>query len=565
MGLGRVASSCGARLRVANVVGFKDTSGPMASPPLRSFATAFLAREPAAAAFLARDFRDPAQRAGKAHEASRKAVPEAVLGALARLDATLPPSPSRRAALEALARPGTVAVVSGQQMGLFLGPLYTVYKAATAITAARSIQAETGMRAVPVFWLQTEDHDFAEIATIKVEGRDGSPQDIAVAGPADRGSLSHRILGDDVRAALERLAAALPPGAAADETRSLLGRHYRPGAGVAAAFAATLAELFAEDGLVLLDPRVPALAEASVPLWRRAIVEADPIAEELAARGDALRRAGYQEQVPIRAGCSLAFLHEGGADGAGPRYRIAPGTAGFPLADVLAALEKTPLRFSNSALLRPVVQDALLPVSAYVGGPAEMSYFAQIGPLYDRLGVPQPLFVPRASFRLVDGRTRRLLAGLGLSAVDVVRPRHEIEEQVAGRLGGPGAPSSVELRRDLEATFRARLDALAAAAKALDPTLEKPACKTRDSIMHTLERMLDKLDRALIAKDGVTAARLERVRTALQPGGHPQERFYAFPSAAGRLGPHRLKRLVLAAVRPWEPGLRDLSIDEAAA
>jgi uncharacterized protein YllA (UPF0747 family) len=205
------------------------------------------------------------------------------------------------------------------------------------------------------------------------------------------------------------------------------------------------------------------------------------------------------------------------------------------------------LRFSTSALLRPIVQDALLPVAAYIGGPAELSYFAQLGPLYDHFGLPAPLVVPRARFRCVDARARRLLEELGLAPADLARPDAELVPRLPRALP-PDAPDPAALARRVTDEIAPAVDAIARAVEASAPAdrnLARAAARTRVHVGRALERLTARYARTLAQRDGVALDRLARLRDALAPGGAPQERAYAWPSLAGRLGPLALKRLVL--------------------
>ncbi|MDB4980859.1 MAG: hypothetical protein JWM82_1611, partial [Myxococcales bacterium] len=405
----------------------------------RPFSSSYLAGDPAAREFLARDFREPAARVDATRAAAARRVSPALLAVLAEQQTRLAPSAARTDALGSLARGQTAVVVTGQQVGLFLGPLYSFYKAASAIAAARALEAASGVRTVPVFWLQTEDHDFAEIAACHVAGADDVPVTLSLSDDSTlaRVSVAHRRLGPEVAGLVASLAAALGPGAAAEEIVALLRAHYVPGRALGEAFAGVLAAIFADEGLLVFDPRDARVSALAAPVYRRALDDAAAIEAGLAARSAALAAAGLDEQIPLRDGCSLLFFHE--RDAAGPRFRVRTGArwslsgsdADLSEADVRAALTREPLRFSTSALLRPIVQDTLLPTAAYVGGPAELSYFAQLGPLYDHFGLPQPLVIPRARFAFVDAPTRRRLHQLGLTPNAAVRPRAELLPRLA--------------------------------------------------------------------------------------------------------------------------------------
>jgi uncharacterized protein YllA (UPF0747 family) len=265
----------------------------------------------------------------------------------------------------------------------------------------------------------------------------------------------------------------------------------------------------------------------------------------------------------VREGCALLFFHGPAAEG--PRFRLrregarwalaGGGAETFDEAHLRRALEEDPLRFSTSALLRPLVQDTLLPAAAYVGGPAEVSYFAQLGPVYDELGVPQPLVAPRARFRVLEAPARRRLAQLGLSAADAERPRAELLARAARTR--TGAPSADDLRRRVADGIVPAADALARDVTAADPGLAHAAARARASVQRVLERLVARYAHDLGARDEATAARVDKVIAALAPGGVPQERFYSWPSLAARQGAARFRALVLARLAatpfPTEP------------
>jgi uncharacterized protein YllA (UPF0747 family) len=421
---------------------------------------------------------------------------------------------ARRAHLDALAR-GAATVVTGQQVGLFLGPLYTFYKAATAVAVARALAAESGVPCVPVFWLATEDHDFAEIARCTVAGR-------RLALPVDdaRVSVAHRRLGPEVTALVDALGEAIADQPHAAEVRTLFAEHYVPGAPPARAFAAVLARLF--DELVLIDPRDPAVARLAAPVVRRAIADADELERLLAARGEALRAAGFDEQVRPRPGFTLAFVHPDGAEG--PRHRLPQG----------ARPPEDPLQLSTSALLRPLVQDALLPTAAYVGGPAEIGYLAQVAPLYPRFDLRPPLVVPRARFRLIPPAARRLLETLGLTPADAERA--DLVARVAPP--SPGAPDTSWL-----AELEARLAGCGA-----EP---RDVARARRSFTHALERLARRQQHAAALHADTAAGRARRLQAWLFPDGQPQERVESLAWFAAHAGPATLTARVGAAINEW--------------
>jgi bacillithiol biosynthesis cysteine-adding enzyme BshC len=528
------------------------------------FFASFIRGERAAVELLSSRPFDPGAWDDAARRAGARRVPGDLLAELRRQSASLPPSPSRDRQLDALGREGTTVVVTGQQVGLFLGPLYTLHKAATVVARARAISERTGRPCVPLFWLQTEDHDWAEVAGAEIlvpSGRHVLALPPETPGEA-RVSLSHRVLPSEVSGLVESLAQLLSDLPFASEVSALVARHYRPGTSPGAAFAGVLSELFADDGLVVLDPRTPAVARLASPLLRRAIVEHDAIAGLLETRGRELASRGFAEQVHVRREASLAFFHPRGPGG--PRYRLVRRQDGFetpegrvPEGELLARLEADPLWFSTSALLRPLVQDTLLPTVAYVGGPAECTYFAQLPPVYAHLGVALPLIAPRARLRILVPKARRKLEQLGLSPADADAPREVLLARLVTR--PEGLPPSVVLREELVGALERRLAELEPGLLAVDPSLGRNVRKTRRHASFAAGKLLAAVERALARKDAVTTGRLDRLLDALRPSGKPQERVYAFPALAARLEPGALIRAVVEAAGPLSADVRDVS------
>ncbi len=484
----------------------------------------------------------------------------AVADALDAQNRRVAPSPARDVHLAAL-RTGAAAVVTGQQVGLFLGPLFTVYKAATAIRVARALADASGRPVVPVFWLQTEDHDLPEIATSHVPCASDVPRALRVpSSPDDRVSIAHRRLPDDVAACLAELGIQLGhlPNAAAHLER--LARHYRPGRTWGDAFAGVLSELFAPEGLVLVDPRDPALGAPAAAVHRHALTHAASIASALESRSDALRAAGFAPAVHVRPGAPLSFFHPDGAEG--PRHRLAPAGDDFALVGrddrcartaLLATLDAEPLRFSTSALLRPILQDTLLPTAAYVGGPSELAYYAQLAPLYEAFALPMPLVVPRARLRIVDAGTARTLARLGITADDAGRPEAELLA-VAGDAGiDPDA-----LAERVLGPFADGLDALRAELAPLAPGVDTAFDKTRATVATSVKKLTGKIADARRHADRDTTAAIRRVQQALWPHGEPQERVYGLPWFAARFGERPFLERTLAEAEPFAAAPRDV-------
>ncbi len=537
-----------------------------------AFTPAWLRDETRATAMLPLAFRDPEQRRQAVDEAARRPIDPAVHAAIVAQEARRPQSPARANALARLAEPGAIAVVTGQQVGLCLGPLYTLHKAAAAVATARALEAQTGHPAVAVFWLQTEDADFEEVRTVALpDSETGAVRRIQIAdglGPDKaRVSLSGRPLGAGMDAVLDELAGALGGQRHADATLDLLRRHYRPEATFGDAFAGVMAELFADAGLVLVDPRDPQLAALSAPIHAHALAHVHDIAAALTARSAALEAAGFKVQVPIRDGAALSCFHPAGPDG--PRYRLVPdadgdgwtlsGTDGHIDAQTLqTALATSPRSFSTTALLRPILQDMLLPTAAYHGGPGELAYFAQLPPLYEIFQRPMPLVIPRARFLIVGPPARRLSEQLGIAPLDAGAPREALLSRLAARDGDASA--------DPDATLAPVRDALAIAladlrqAAAADPGFDRIARKAEESIEQQLARLAQRVLHVAAEADTVRVGRLDRLRNLCWPQDTPQERVYGFPAFAAQHGPQALVAALVDAVIPYHPDVVEVDL-----
>ncbi len=511
-------------------------------------------------AFFAGDVRDPATRGRAVARAARPLAPT-VAAALVAQNARLGTAPARAAHVAAL-RDGAAAVVTGQQCGLFLGPLFTVYKAASAVAVARALAAESGRPVVPVFWVQNEDHDLPEIAVTHVPRAHGAPLALRLpSSPAERVSVAHRVLPDEVDGVLAELRTEIGNLPDAEAHLARLARHYRPGAGWSEAFTGVLAELFADEGLVMLDPRDPVIAAAAAPIHRRALTDAAALADLLAARRHELAAAGYDETVHVRPGAPLSFFHPDGATG--PRHRLHPADGGYvevgsgrrhDLAALLAALDADPRCCSASALLRPLVQDAILPTAAYVAGPAEVGYFAQLAPLYAAFDIAMPLVVPRARVRILEGRTLDRCGRLGITPDDAARAPHEL---VPPTVAADGLDDAA-LARTLVAPFDAALDRLRARITAAGPGLDTAIDKTRGTVAGAVAKLARKIASAHLHADRERLDELQHVRWALVPHGVAQERYYGPSYFAARWGERAFVARVLATIAPFDPTPRDL-------
>lgn len=437
--------------------------------------------------------------------------------------------------LERLAREGTVAVVTGQQVGLFSGPCYTIYKALTAARLARHL-TDSGIPAVPVFWLATEDHDFDEVNHCWVFDARNQPQKLALSGDNDaRHPVGTIPIGQAPIAELRRAIAELPFG---EEVSALIEETYAPGRSMGEAFAALLARVLASEGLLFFDPMHPASRRLAAPMLAEAVRNGDDLSRALLERGNELSAAGYHVQVHFEAGTSLVFLLENGrrlalrrdgGDYAANGRRFSAGE----LADRAENL-------SPNALLRPVVQDSMLPTVAYVGGPAELAYLAQSQVLYQRLAGRMPVEVSRQGATLIDARAAGLMDRYSLGLTDLLTPVEAVREKVARNL----VPS--ELERKIAAAREetgASLDRLAGSLAAFDPTLQEALATSRRKMEYQLAKMERKVAREALRRDARAAADTAYLTGLIFPEKHLQERLYSIVPFLARHGMDLVQRI----------------------
>ncbi len=494
---------------------------------------------------------------------ARPLVP-GLASALEAQNARYEKSSARDAHLRAL-RSGAAAVCTGQQTGLFLGPLYTIYKAASTIRLAHALAATWGTPVVPVFWLQTEDHDAQEISVCHVARAGDEPLTLSIEVEDNGVSVAHRVLPDAIASELSKLAAALVRLPHGEEHLACLATHYRAGVGWSQAFAGVLSALFAEAGLVLIDPRDPALAGLAAPVHRRALTEARPIARALAERASALAASGQRAPVHVREDAPLSFVHPNGPEG--PRCRLAAAESGFvevgtrrshTIDDLLDLLATCPAAFSTSALLRPILQDTWFPTVAYVGGPGELAYFAQLPPLYAAFDIPMPIIVPRLHLRLLDETTRQTLARRGLTSTQACGPFEDV--LALAQAGAVGDSGGDRLARDLVAGVDRLLAELTPRIREAGERGLKSLEKTRRSMARSATKLGRSFDRAQWLRNREAVDDLRRVQARLQPQGLPQERFFGLPSFAARYGQRAFIDRVLAAAEPLRTGIEDLDL-----
>ena len=420
-------------------------------------------------------------------------------------------------------RNGASAVVTGQQVTLFGGPLFTLFKTATVIRKAQDATA-AGYSHVPIFWLASEDHDLEEADHVALPSRrELHTLKLVLQGETHHAAVGALKLGPGVRAVLDQAMELLGPGPLLD----LLEQCYTPDATFSQAFGQLIAKTFAAHGLIVIDASAPAFHALGAPVLRQAITEADALHAALVQRDKELAEAGYHSQVLVGPQSSLLFLTD---EETGTRLPLrhkenqewTAGKRTFTNSELLQILEVKPECFSPNALLRAVFQDFILPTSAYVGGPAEIAYFAQSQVVYEKiLGRVTPI-LPRLSATLIEPAIAEVMAEHEVSLSDLLSSR---PEELAHRLGARAIP--IEGKKKLAAAGNALDDELKTVAdwmQSLDAGLGRSANVAASKMRYQMNRLRRLAANFQLQKEASLRRHVDAMYLSLCPGNHLQER-----------------------------------------
>jgi bacillithiol synthase len=422
-------------------------------------------------------------------------------------------------------RAGALAVVTGQQVGLFGGPLFSIFKALTALKLANEASS-AGVDCVPVFWLATSDHDLAEINHVSIPRPDGSVQKFeAVTRGLPDAPVGTVTFGAEIESLVNTAAELLGDS----EISGVLRDAYRPGETFGSAFARLFTRLFAEWGVILLDGSDPELHAIAEPIYHVAIERSAELDEAVLARGQALEAAGYHQQVKVTASSTLLFTLRDGArvpvyrranrDSAAADFVIGQESVSQP--ELLHRIATTPHMFSPNVLLRPVVQDYLLPTLVYTGGAAEVAYFAQADVVYRALLGRTTAIVPRFSATLMETKPQALLERYGVTLRDLFDGPEALRE----KLGSRTLPQAVQTAfNNADLAVDRSLSAVRDSLARLDQTLVDSATHASSKIHHQLNQLRARAARAELRQSEVLGRHAELLSNALYPEKALQER-----------------------------------------
>jgi bacillithiol biosynthesis cysteine-adding enzyme BshC len=430
--------------------------------------------------------------------------------------------------VENIARHQACAVVTGQQVGLFSGPLYTIYKALTAIKLAERLNRDRLGSYVPIFWLASEDHDLAEVDHIALLDKDNQPEELRCPMPPLKGkvSASNLILPPDILGCLEQLKSLTRDSEFKTDIVGHLNEAYQPGRSFVEAFALWMTRLFKRQGLIFIDASHPRLKELGSGVFDQEIADESPSTRQASTASQRLRQAGYDVQVPLHEGILNIFY----ADRERRSIRWRDGAfeiKGLPAPsrkeELLAWARQKPFLFSPNVLLRPVYQDALLPTVAYIGGPGEIAYFAQMKGVYEAFHLPMPIIYPRKSVTIVEKNIDSILKKYNLDIPELWRNASGIIGEMAKKQIPDSLSRALGLILDhVERDF----DSLEREVLGFDPTLKASVDLARGKMIRQLTFMEKKARQAARKQNETATQQLHKAVANLYPNQHLQERVF---------------------------------------
>ena len=449
--------------------------------------------------------------------------------------------------IDALLNDNTVAVVTGQQVGLFTGPLYTIFKTLTTLKLVEDLaQRFPDFNFVPVFWLEGEDHDFEEVTSVKIltAANDLVEYRYEMKLSSDDqnfGAVGKLELDERIESIFGEMEQALVQTEFKPKVLELFRTAYQKGMTFNRAFAHLLNDLLENSGLVFLDPNDREIKRLLVPLFRRELTETPHFCKLVIDQSADLEKQ-YHAQVKPKS-LNLFFFHHGG------RYLLEPRGDGYSLKGtrqhltretVWGALENSPELFSSNVVLRPICQDWLLPTVAYVAGPAEVAYFAQLKPLYDDVGIPQPIIYPRASATILEEKAEKVLERFEISFVDLLRNVEFVKEKVAGQVSEINLD---EVFGSAFASLRESFEGITPALQKIDPTLLGALENVEKRTGQNIEGLKERAIAAQKRQHEVSLRQIDKVANLVFPGSNYQERELNILYFLNKYGPEFLRWL----------------------
>lgn len=448
--------------------------------------------------------------------------------------------------IDLLGNENTFAVVTGQQLGLFSGPLYTVYKAITAVQLAKKLSVDfPDFNFVPVFWLEGEDHDFEEINKVKFinSANEISTVEYLLEGkPLEKnaGPVGKIIIDSSINSFFGSVETFLPKSEYTNDLLAILRGYYKEGTSFVKAFTGFFNHFYEDSGLIFVDPHTPGLKKLLTPLFEKEI-NSNAEASKRVIKKSAELEEHYHAQIKAKA-LNLFMFHKGG------RYLVEPSDSGdyylkntrqrFSKEELLAIASQTPELFSPNVVTRPLCQDTLFPTVAYVAGPAEIAYFGQLKPVYDYFETTMPIIYPRASATLIEEKVKKILEKYSLELIelygDIDTVLTKVSEQVS-EVKVDALFASTAQKID-EAVNEARFGI-----QQIDPTLNGAIDGTIQKFQQQLEVLKQKTQKAQQQKEEISLKQIKKASMNIMPNGNYQEREFSVVQYLNKYGPDFVK------------------------
>ncbi|HLP14724.1 MAG TPA: bacillithiol biosynthesis cysteine-adding enzyme BshC [Bacteroidota bacterium] len=450
--------------------------------------------------------------------------------------------------IDLLDNQNTVAVVTGQQLGLFSGPLYTMYKTITVLKLAEKLTADfPGYNFVPVFWLEGEDHDFDEINYVTVLNAQNELQEFKyfVGGqPFDKnpGATGAISVDETIEPLFQSLSAALTPTEFTESVLGMLRGYYKPGATMMEAFSGLMHRLFEETGLVLLNANAPELKQIMKPVFRKEI-ETESDTSKLIISKSVELEDHYHAQIKPKP-LNLFMFHKGGRFSLEPSendYYLKGTRQRFTRDELMAAIDATPELFSPNVALRPICQDLILPTVAYIGGPGEIAYFAQLKPVFEKFDIPMPIIYPRATATILEEKINKVLEKYSLTMPELMGDLDSVLQRISEQV----AEVKVEdLFSMMNGKIHAAITEGSFGIQQIDPTLKAVVDSTMQKFDQTLKGLKEKTQKAQQQKQEVSLKQIRKAAATLFPNENFQEREFTVLQFMNKYGTDFMKWLM---------------------
>ncbi len=431
--------------------------------------------------------------------------------------------------IEQLSEKNTYAIVTGQQVGIFTGPLYTIYKAATAIKLSIHLSQKFGAKFIPIFWMESNDHDIKEVNHLYITDSESNlvKLEYTPSGYKPGSQMKNVVIEEDFLDFVHDFNRHFHDTEFKTEIFEIIRESYQPSQNLCHAFARMMCRLFSKYGLVILDPSDTDIKKLMIPIFKQEIEHPLRSTKSINALGEKLRSCGYDSQIEKSEDSINLFIEENGIRRklfySNGYFKIEGNEKDFTRDQLLEILNISPQRFSPNVALRPIAQDYILPTVVYIAGPGEISYFAQLGELYQYNNVDMPIIYPRESLIIIENKIQKIIDAYNLDISDLALNYEELFSKISRQKVSKDIENIIEYSRyGVEEIF----DKLIKELSNFDPDLKNISESVKKKIEHQLSILREKAYQVKIRRDEVTRNQIKRACVNIFPDSKPQERVF---------------------------------------